>query len=378
MGRSSLADMTEVLVKDSRALKHVQVREYVRSLVSGMAPGSPAPSERELVAPVRRRPDDRAPGDGRAGRRGAARADPRQGHVRGPPAPYRELDHQLHRGDDPPRPARRVARPCWPAASRPAPASPGRSTSPRATRSSTGSGCAAPTAPRCASRTPTSTRCCCPGFLQSGMPTSLYDALEQRGLRPTWAEDSVTADVCHRRRGRAAWRSTPGAVVLRHSRRALHRRQGRRGVAQRLPRRPVHPLGAARARTTRPSAGQRLAPSGADHVAGLLAHPHRVRAAEVGLDVERVLRSRRSRGTAATGRRCSNSASCTSWATSPATYTWPSGHWSAHHSRADTASSRMRDRLRASRGRGPGGRRARALARRTAAGVHPSIVCRRW
>ena len=42
--------MTEVLLKDGRALKHVQVREYVRSLVSGMAPGSPAPSERELVA----------------------------------------------------------------------------------------------------------------------------------------------------------------------------------------------------------------------------------------------------------------------------------------------------------------------------------------
>ena len=43
--------MTEVLIKDGRALKHVQVREYVRALVSGMSPGSPAPSERELVAP---------------------------------------------------------------------------------------------------------------------------------------------------------------------------------------------------------------------------------------------------------------------------------------------------------------------------------------
>jgi hypothetical protein len=30
-----------------------------------------------------------------------------------------------------------------------------------------------------------------PGFLQSGMPTSLYDALEERGLRPTWAEAIV-------------------------------------------------------------------------------------------------------------------------------------------------------------------------------------------
>ena len=30
-------------------LKHVVVREYVRDLLAGHAPGSPAPSERELV-----------------------------------------------------------------------------------------------------------------------------------------------------------------------------------------------------------------------------------------------------------------------------------------------------------------------------------------
>lgn len=34
---------------DGRILKHVQVREYVRALVTGGVPGSPAPSERELV-----------------------------------------------------------------------------------------------------------------------------------------------------------------------------------------------------------------------------------------------------------------------------------------------------------------------------------------
>lgn len=33
-----------------------------------------------------------------------------------------------------------------------------------------------------------------PGFLQGGMPTSLYDALDARGLRPQWAEDSIAAD----------------------------------------------------------------------------------------------------------------------------------------------------------------------------------------
>jgi len=60
-----------------------------------------------------------------------------------------------------------------------------------------------------------------PGFLQSGMPTSLYGALDQRGLRPTWAEDSINADVA------VADEAThleiqAGDPVLRHSRRALN------------------------------------------------------------------------------------------------------------------------------------------------------------
>ena len=59
-----------------------------------------------------------------------------------------------------------------------------------------------------------------PGFLQSGMPTSLYDALEARGLRPTWAEDSISADRA------TAEEATHLAIdegdpVLRHSRRAM-------------------------------------------------------------------------------------------------------------------------------------------------------------
>src|SRR5690349_20793450 len=43
------AAVDDTLVTEGRALKHVQVREYVRTLVTGAAPGSPAPSERELV-----------------------------------------------------------------------------------------------------------------------------------------------------------------------------------------------------------------------------------------------------------------------------------------------------------------------------------------
>ena len=59
-----------------------------------------------------------------------------------------------------------------------------------------------------------------PGFLQTGMPTSLYDALGARGLRPTWAEDSITADAASDEEAMLL-EILPGTPVLRHSRRAL-------------------------------------------------------------------------------------------------------------------------------------------------------------
>jgi GntR family transcriptional regulator len=52
------------------------------------------------------------------------------------------------------------------------------------------------------------------------MPTSLYDALDVRGLRPTWAEDSITADAASEDEA-ALLEIAPGTPVLRHSRRAL-------------------------------------------------------------------------------------------------------------------------------------------------------------
>ena len=58
-----------------------------------------------------------------------------------------------------------------------------------------------------------------PGFLQSGMPTSLYEALDARSLRPTWAEDSINADVASEEEGEHL-EIAPGTPVLRHSRRA--------------------------------------------------------------------------------------------------------------------------------------------------------------
>jgi GntR family transcriptional regulator len=60
-----------------------------------------------------------------------------------------------------------------------------------------------------------------PGFLQTGMPTSLYDALEHRGLRPTWAEDSITADVAGAEEA-VHLEVESGAAVLRLSRRAVY------------------------------------------------------------------------------------------------------------------------------------------------------------
>jgi GntR family transcriptional regulator len=52
------------------------------------------------------------------------------------------------------------------------------------------------------------------------MPTSLYAALDQRGLRPDWAEDSIVADLAGPDEA-TSLEIEAGAPVLRHSRRAL-------------------------------------------------------------------------------------------------------------------------------------------------------------
>ena len=109
------------MVSEGRALKHVQVREYVRSLVAGAAPGTAAPSERELVH-----------------RFGVARMTVRQAMdalvVEG------LLERIPGRGTFVARPRRtasrvsRSPRPCWPGASRLGPVWPARSASARATQ----------------------------------------------------------------------------------------------------------------------------------------------------------------------------------------------------------------------------------------------------
>ena len=204
---------------EGRALKHVQVREYVRTLVTGSAPGSPAPSERELVhrfgvarMTVRQAMDalvaegllERIPG------RGTFVARPRRPSTR----LLSYTEEMARRGllaESQTLLARREQ------------AGPGVA---RALQISEGDAVIhwrrlrrADASPMCIEDAYLN-EVLLPGFLQTGMPTSLYAALEARGLRPTWAEDSVNADVAGDEEA-ALLETAPGAPVLRHSRRAL-------------------------------------------------------------------------------------------------------------------------------------------------------------
>lgn len=185
--------MTTVGVKREAALKHVQIREYVRSLVCDAEPGSAAPSERELVA-----------------RFGVARMTVRQALD----ALVSEglLERLPGRGTFVARPRRRAGeltsftedmrlRGLLPESqtliARRQQAGPKLA---RALRISLGD---AIIHWRRLRRADGQVMCVedaylnevlIPGFLQRGMPTSLYDALEERGLRPTWAEDAISAE----------------------------------------------------------------------------------------------------------------------------------------------------------------------------------------
>jgi GntR family transcriptional regulator len=58
------------------------------------------------------------------------------------------------------------------------------------------------------------------GFLEGAVPTSLYDELSTRGLRPDWADDAVVADLAAG--DEAKLLGVPaGGCVLRKQRRAL-------------------------------------------------------------------------------------------------------------------------------------------------------------
>lgn len=211
--------MEEVLAPDGRALKHVQVREYVRSLVSGGDPGSPTPSERELVH-----------------RFGVARMTVRQAMdalvVEG------LLERIPGRGTFVARPRRVASRVTGFTEEMVRRGMLGESQTLLARREQAGPGVAralgltegdavihwrrlrrADGVPMCVEDAYLN-EVLLPGFLQSGMPTSLYDALADRGLRPTWAEDSITADLPNHEEA-TLLEIGQGAPVLRHSRRAV-------------------------------------------------------------------------------------------------------------------------------------------------------------
>jgi GntR family transcriptional regulator len=211
--------VNELLVTEGRALKHVQVREYVRTLLTGAPPGSPAPSERELVhrfgvarMTVRQAMDalvaegllERIPG------RGTFVAPPRRAASR--LTSYTE--DMARRGmlaESQTLLARREQ------------AGPGVA---RALNVTEGDAVIhwrrlrrADAVPMCIEDAYLN-EVLIPGFLQSGMPTSLYDALESRGIRPTWAEDSINADVASESEAELL-EIAVGEPVLRHSRRGL-------------------------------------------------------------------------------------------------------------------------------------------------------------
>ena len=211
--------MDDVLVTEGRALKHVQVREYVRNLVSGAAAGSPAPSERELVQhfgvarmTVRQAMDalvvegllERIPGRGTFVARPKRSASRITGYTE-------EMTRRGMLAESQTLLARREQ--AGPGVARALSLTEGDAVIHwRRLRRADG-------VPMCLEDAYLN-EVLLPGFLQSGMPTSLYDALESRGLRPTWAEDSINADKVTGEE--ASLREVePMSAVLRHSRRAI-------------------------------------------------------------------------------------------------------------------------------------------------------------
>lgn len=202
-----------------RALKHVQVREYVRALISGDAPGSPAPSERELVhlfgvaRMTVRQALDALVGEGlleRVPGRGTFVARPRRGANtvlsftedmarRGLTASSDTLLLRLEES--------------------------GRGVS-RALGVREGDAVVHWKRIRRADQVPICiedvylNELLVPDFVERDTPASLYAELSERGLRPVWVEDTVTADVATREEA-AHLEVADETPVLRRQRRGL-------------------------------------------------------------------------------------------------------------------------------------------------------------
>lgn len=201
--------------------KHVQVREYVRVLLREAPPGTAAPSERELVQQFRvarmtvRQAMDALVAEGLLERipgRGTFVTHP----ARGPGRILGFTEEMSSRG--------RLAESRTLLARREN-SGPGVA---RALGLTTGDPVIHWKRLRCADGQPTCledaylSEVLLPGFLQAGMPSSLYDALADRGLRPTRAEDTVLADAATEEEAELL-EMPVAAPVLRHSRRGLSR-----------------------------------------------------------------------------------------------------------------------------------------------------------
>ena len=200
--------------------KHVQVREYVRGLISGAEPGSPAPSERELVhhfgvarMTVRQALDalvaegllERVPGRGTF----VARA---------------KIDVQVRLSSYTEEMGRRGMKPdSRTLLARMESAGPGVA---RALEIEEGDKVVHWQRLRLADDTPMCLEdayladSIVPKFIDSSLPESLYAELQRRDLMPTWGEDSVDASAARAEEAQLLG-VTEGTPVLRIARRAF-------------------------------------------------------------------------------------------------------------------------------------------------------------
>lgn len=217
-GVPTLCRMGKVLAGGS-ALKHVQVREYVRTLAQSSPPGTATPSERDLVnmfgvarMTVRQAMDglvaegliERIPG------RGTFVARPR----RMPSQVVGFTEEMTRRG---------CSVESHTLLARLEQAGPGVA---RALEIREGDAVAhwrrlrrVDAAPTCVEDAWLSDRLV-PELLVEPMPDSLYEELARRELRPTWAEDSISAGLATEEEA-LLLEAEPGTAVLHHSRRTL-------------------------------------------------------------------------------------------------------------------------------------------------------------
>lgn len=205
-----------------RTLKHVQVREHVRAIIDHLPPGAAAPSERELVARFGvarmtvRQALDTLVAEGRLERvpgRGTFVAEPQSDSV----PQVGSFTEEMRRRGLIPESVTVLARveQAGPGVARALDVSAGDPIL-HWKRLRRGDGAIVCVQDAYLNEV------LLPGFLQTGTPTSLYDALAERGLRPTRAEDAIAAEPANAEDA-PLLEIAVGDPVLRHSRRAMAR-----------------------------------------------------------------------------------------------------------------------------------------------------------